>query len=350
MESEKTKGIKITREETEKTRKFLIKKQLIRSDLKIKKDENFNYIPIKKLTNDIEDFEIVEIIFEKQKTKYCSYKDYLSIDKKLKNKLPNSYDIIGNIILIKLSDELIKYQKIIGEALIKTNKNIKTVCRIDPVSGELRTRKLSIISGDKNTISIHNEFGLKYYIDVSKAYFSPRLANERKRISELVKKDEIIVDMFAGVGPFSIIIAKYSNPKKIYLVDKNKYAIKFAEKNILINNVLDKIEVLNIDAKNIEKYMLKNNEKADRIIMNLPFSAFNYFTNALKIAAYDAIIHYYDILNEDEINDRINELYKIAKNNKFNIKNIEIRKIKSYSPREFYIGIDITAKKIADVA
>ena len=345
MESEKTKGLKIIQKETEKMRQYLIKKNLIRFDLKIIKDQKFSFIPIIKMTDEIKDFEIVEKNFEKQKQKYNSYKDYLSIEENIRKKLPNSYDTIGKIILIKLTSELFKYQKIIGEALIETNKNIKTVCRIDPVSGELRTRKLTIIYGDKNTLTNHNEFGLKYNIDISKAYFSPRLANERKRISELVKKDEIIVDMFAGVGPFSIIIAKYANPKKIYLIDKNKYAIKFAEKNILINNVLDKIEVLNIDAKNIERYMLKNNEKADRIIMNLPFSAFDYFTNALKIAADDTIIHYYDILNEDKIKNRIHELYKIAESNRFNIKNIGIRKIKSYSPHEFYIGIDITAKK-----
>jgi tRNA (guanine37-N1)-methyltransferase len=350
MKTEKSKGIKIKHIETEKTRKFLIRKKLIRSDLKIKKDEKYCYIPIKKIIKEIKNFEIVEKKFEKQKEKYFSYKDYLNFPDNIKKKLPNSYDIIGEIILIKLPSDSLKYKNLIGAALIKTNKNIKTVCLIDPVSGELRTRNLSIISGDKNTSTIHNEFGIKYYINLSKAYFSPRLANERKRISKLVKNNEIIVDLFAGVGPFSIMIAKYANPKKIYLIDKNKYAIKYAKKNILINNVLDKINILNIDAKNIERYILKNKLKADRVIMNLPFSAFNYFENALKILADNAFIHYYDILKNEKINDRINYLKRISEKNGFKIKKFKIRKIKSYSPREFYIGIDITAKKIADVA
>ena len=165
MKSEKTKGIKITREETEKTRKFLIEKQLIRFDLKIIKDQKFIFIPIIKMTDELKGFEIVEKKFEKQKQKYNSYKDYLSLDKNIKKKLPNSYDTIGKIILIKLTSELFKYQKIIGEALVKTNKNITTVCRINPVSGELRIRKLTIIYGDKNTLTNHNEYGLKYNID-----------------------------------------------------------------------------------------------------------------------------------------------------------------------------------------
>jgi len=203
---------------------------------------------------------------------------------------------------------------------------------------------LSIIAGDENTKTLHNEFGLKYYMDINKVYFSPRLANERKRISNIVKKDEIIVDMFAGVGPFSIMIAKYSNPKKIYLIDKNKFAIKFAKKNIMINNVIDKIVTLNIDSKNIKKYL--KDDKVDRIIMNLPFSAFNYFEKALKIAANNVVIHYYEILNDEYIDNRKNELKYIAEKEGFNIEDLKIRKIKSYSPHEFYIGIDITAKRM----
>ena len=60
---------------------------------------------------------------------------------------------------------------------------------------------------------------------LKETYFSPRLANERKRITSLVKPGETVVDMFAGVAPFSIMIAKYANPKIIYAIDKNKDAI-----------------------------------------------------------------------------------------------------------------------------
>ena len=96
--------------------------------------------------------------------------------------------------------------------------------------------------------------------------------------------------------------------------------------------------------------MLEKKINANRIIMNLPFSSHKYFNNALKILAEEGIIHYYDIINDDEIINRIDYLKKISKKNNFNIKHFDIIKIKSYSPHEFYIGIDITAKKIADVA
>jgi len=229
--------------------------------------------------------------------------------------------------------------------LIKSHKNIRTVCRIDPVSGELRTRKLSITSGEKNTKTVHKENGIKYNIDLRKVYFSSRLATERMRITEKVKTGEIIVDMFAGIAPFSINIAKYANPKKIYAIDKNKYAIEYAKQNIKINNVLDKIEVIHSDAKNVYKIINAENEKADRIIMNLPFSAISFLPYAFKISNNKTIIHYYDIIKDEEIDDRIKELRSIAIDNNYKIINLNIKKIKTYSPREFYIGIDITAKK-----
>lgn len=288
---------------------------------------------------------------KKNKTKPKSYKEITHIPEKLKQELPTSYDIIGDIILIKLSDKLLKYRKEIGRSLLGVNKSIKTICLIKPIAGELRTRNIEIISGEKRTYTTHKEYGLKFDLDVSETYFSPRLATERKRITSLVKKGENVVDMFAGVAPFSIMIAKYANPKIVYAIDKNNYAIKYAQKNIKKNNVLDKVEIIKSDAKKVHNILDQHGVKADRIIMNLPFSAFLFFPYALKIAANNCVIHYYDILNENAISERVENLKKIAEKNRVILTNMDIRRIKTYSPREFYIGIDITAKKVdADVA
>jgi tRNA (guanine37-N1)-methyltransferase len=138
------------------------------------------------------------------------------------------------------------------------------------------------------------------------------------------------------------MIASYSNPKIVYAIDKNKFAIDFLKQNIKKNNVLDKVEALNIDSKDIHKNI---SCKADRIIMNLPFSAYNFFKYALKIANKICVIHYYDILSDDKIQNRIKDLKKIAINSGFVLSNLDVRKIKTYAPREYYIGIDIIARK-----
>ena len=339
----KTTCIRVQLKQAEKLRKYLSEKNLLRNDLKMSRDNEFVYFPVKNTPRELDSYKIIRKEFEKRKSKPRSYKEIISIPDKLKNELPTSYDVIGDMILIKLSKNLLRYQKEIGKSLLESNKNIKTICLTEPITGELRTRNIKVITGEKRTITTHKEYGLNFVVDVKKTYFSPRLATERKRVANLVKTGETIVDMFCGVAPFSIMIAKYAEPKIIYAIDKNKEAIKFAKQNIRRNNVLDKIEVIGADAKEIHK-ILQNN--ADRIIMNLPFSAYLFFEYALKIAQNCSIIHYYDILKEEKIQKRVDELKKIAEENKTILTNLDIRRIKTYAPREFYIGIDITAKKM----
>lgn len=356
----KSYAIKVPIKYAQEIKLILNKKNLRNNNCKLKKDKHFIYFPIinfdskkdisanKKLNN----LKIILDNFEEYEKKIKTYKENLDIPKNLKKYLPTSYDIIGNIALIKLPTELLEYKTNIGESILKSKKNIETICLVKSIEGELRTRNIEIISGKKQTKTIHKEFGLELFVDVKYTYFSPRLANERKRIASLVKRGETVVDMFTGVAPFAVMIAKYSKAKTIYGVDKNKKAISLAKQNIKINKVVDKITLFNDDSKNIGEILEKEKKVADRIIMNLPFSAHDFFTYALDIISENCVIHYYTIIKDDEIQNTIKNLKKIAKIKNVNITNYNTNKIKSYSPREFYMGIDITVKKskFADVA
>lgn len=338
-------GIQAELIQAEKVRKYLSENNILRTDLKISKDDSFIYFPIKEISKELNSYTTIEREFEKRETKPKSYKEIVAIPDNLRHELPTSYNIIGSIILIKLPESLLKYQKEVGESLLKTNKNVKTICLTQPVSGEFRIRDIKVIAGENRTETTHKEYGLTFNVDVKKTYFSPTLATERKRVATLVKQGETIVDMFAGVAPFSIMIAKYADPKVIYAIDKNEDAVKFARQNIKRNNVLDKIEAIHTDAKEICRILNQKNAKADRIIMNLPFSAHVFFTSALEIINDNGTIHYYDIQKEEKIQERIDGLEKTAKENRVVLKNLNVRKIKTYAPREFYIGLDITVRK-----
>jgi tRNA (guanine37-N1)-methyltransferase len=344
LETELTFGICVEPKDAEKIRKYLSEKKLLRNDLKIERDSKYIYLPITEIPKELSSYRVVERDFEKREVKPRSYKEIISIPETLRPLLPTSYDVIGDIILIKIPKTLLRYREEVGESLLRSNSNIKTVCLTQPITGELRTRhQVKVLAGEKRTTTVHKEFGLKFHVDVKNTYFSPRLATERRKVATLIKNGETIVDMFAGVAPFSIMIAKYSHPRIIYAVDKNEKAVEFAKQNIRANNVLDKIEVIHADAKEI--HMLVS-EKADRIIMNLPFSSHLFFPYALKNAKDRCTIHYYDILKEEDIEDRIGELKETAVENGYALTNLDIRRIKSYAPREFYIGITITAEKM----
>lgn len=347
MTKKKTKALCVPLTEAEPVRRFLKEQHLLREDVKIVKEGTSIFFPITNTLENLPSYPVVIKSFEVRTQKPHCYKDLLRLSKKLSEDLPTSYDTVGSLILIKLPQSLIQYHKRIGNALLETHKNIRTVCLVDPVSGELRTRNITIIAGENQTLTTHVEYGLTFHVDVAATYFSPRLASERKRVAAQVKPGEIVVDLFTGVAPFAIMIARYAQPKVVYAIDKNREAIALAKQNVKQNHVLQTVEVIYADAKDAEKIIPT---KADRIIMNLPFSAYNFFSVALSIAAPICKVHYYDIIREEDIKGRITALKKIAKTQGYILAEVSIHKIKSYAPREFYIGLDITATTHADVA
>jgi tRNA (guanine37-N1)-methyltransferase len=347
MTKKETLGISVRLKDAETVRHYLNKQGLLRKDLQVIKEEEYLYFPVLEIPKGLRNCKQVMRAFEERKQKPQSYKELVSLPEPLHGILPTSYDIVGDIILIKLAEDLRPYRHVIGEALLRTHRNVHVVCRVNPVSGELRTRDVEVIAGEHRTVTTHTEYGLSLSVDIQATYFSSRLSSERKRIADLVQPEETIVDMFAGVAPFSIMIARYAAPRIVYAIDKNKEAVKFAEHNVRQNHVLDKVEVIKADASQVATIVP---QKADRIIMNLPFTAHRFFSTALSIANATCMIHYYDILNEDAIPERICDLNTIASSQGFNLSNHMVHRIKSYTPREFYIGIDITARKRADVA
>jgi tRNA (guanine37-N1)-methyltransferase len=160
------------------------------------------------------------------------------------------------------------------------------------VSGTYRLREFEVIAGERRTATVHKEFGCEYYVDVAKAYFSPRLSHEHKRVAELVQKGETIVDLFAGVGPFAILIAKIVEAVKVYAVDINPDAVEFLKRNIRLNRVEKQVFPILGDARQVVDDKLSG--VADRVIMNLPEKAEEFVDVACKATKpKGGTIHYY---------------------------------------------------------
>lgn len=211
--------------------------------------------------------------------------------------LSNSYDIIGDIAIIRIISNFSSISKEIKNfsySIMKSNKNIRTVLlQSGSIKGSFRVRKLIYVSGEKKTYTIHKESNCLFSVDVKKCYFSPRLSYERSRIVKEVKPNERIVNMFAGVGCFSILIAKSVESAKIYSIDINPAAIYFMEKNIQLNRVYNKVVPIEGDAKTLLEN--KFQRMADRVLMPLPEKAFEYLSSALlSLKKSGGWIHYYD--------------------------------------------------------
>jgi tRNA (guanine37-N1)-methyltransferase len=173
------------------------------------------------------------------------------------------------------------------------HREVKSVWRqTSAVSGDYRLRQLEFLLGERKTETIHREHGCRFKIDLEKAYFSPRLSYERTRVAKLVQPGEVILNMFAGVGCYSISIAKHSKPLKVFSIDINPVAIHFLTENSRLNRVADVVVQIQGDAKDVINTRLLN--VADRVIMPLPERAYQYLDSALSaLKPTGGWLHYY---------------------------------------------------------
>lgn len=202
-----------------------------------------------------------------------------------------AFDFIGDLAIIRVPEDLHGKLEIIGKSLMKLNKSIKGVwAQVGPVEGDYRVRKLIHIAGEERSTTIYHESGCRFELDITKVYFSPRLAHERLRIAELVRDGETVFNMFAGIGTFSIIISKKKSDVTVHSSEINSSAYQYMIRNIEINKVKNKVIPYLEDACNVSK-MLQG--KIDRVIMPLPERAIEFFGCAAKSLKGNGWIHVY---------------------------------------------------------
>ena len=210
----------------------------------------------------------------------------------------SAFDQVGDIIIVRIPDSLLSKKKIIGETLLEQVKTAKSVFyQSSSVEGEFRTRNLEILAGENKTETEYKEFGCRFIVDVEKAFFSPRLSTERDRIADLVQEGETVINMFGGVGMFSIIVAKRKKCT-VYNIDINPVAAKLCEKNIELNKLKGKVISINGDAAKIIEDQLQ--DKGDRVLMLLPERSDEFLNSAISSTKNNGIIHYYSHIHADE--------------------------------------------------
>jgi tRNA (guanine37-N1)-methyltransferase len=208
----------------------------------------------------------------------------------------NSFDIVGDIAIAKLPGQTRETALALAKAILNRHRNVKTVlAQESKVTGEFRLRRLVCIGGEAKTHTVHKESGCCFSVDVESCYFSPRLSSERLRIANLVQPNEVVVNMFAGVGCFSILIAKRAPTATVFSIDINPNAFAFMKENIRLNRVYNKVTPLLGDAKSIVETRLS--ACADRVLMPLPEKAYDYLpvaVSALKPSGGWLHVHFFE--------------------------------------------------------
>jgi tRNA (guanine37-N1)-methyltransferase len=212
--------------------------------------------------------------------------------------------------------------------ILASRPSLHTVlCAASDVSGEYRTREFEVLAGIPTTRTDVIEYGHRFTVDLSTAYFSARLSSERQRLLEQMGDHETVLDMFAGVGPFAITLA--ARAALVVATDINPQAIKLMLVNLAQNHTKNVLPVL-ADAHHLPAIIPL---KFDRIVMNLPLSGSAFLSDGFRLCIPGGIIHFYSLVSkEGEHNDCIKEL---------GAEIIAERVVRSYSPGQWHAVYDV---------
>jgi len=238
--------------------------------------------------------------------------------------------MIGDIAIVKTKDpELVKQLK----------SKARSIVYIKSIETEKRLPKIEVLWGDENLKTIHKELGIKYVIDLSKVMFSRKNFKEKQRLQKIVHKDDIVVDMFSGIGYFTLPVAPFV--KKIYAMDINPTAISLLIEAIKVNKFKNIVPIVSDN----RKIRLRN--VAHRVLMGYIFDTEAFLDRAIKFARDQAIIHFHRLFNRNMTEKDIKEFIMSQEALK-NLKNVEIlsiNKVKNYSPTKIHYVVDIKIKK-----
>jgi tRNA (guanine37-N1)-methyltransferase len=262
--------------------------------------------------------------------------------------LPRSFDIVGDIAVLEFASEVIAFEQQIAGAILEVHPNVKAVfAKTGPITGTERIRPLRHVAGEDRTETVHREFGCSFKVDLAHVFFSPRLSTEHQRVARQVAEGERVVDMFAGVGPFSILIAKTVKDVKVDAIDSNPIAAKLIEENAGTNRVESKIHVHAGDAKDVVRQL---GHSTTRVIMNHPSAARDFVDAACTaLALSGGIIHYYTFAKgEDSELKARTELSEALKASEWEIgKILGVRKAREVAPMNWQVVVDAEVSQVS---
>jgi len=276
---------------------------------------------------------MVETPLEKIK-KSLSY----NISLKLTNFLPEKWEKIGDVLIIKLNENLNSYREEIGKTYSEV-LHCKTVLDdVGGISGIYREPNVKLLYGSKDTETVHRENGIRYKLDAQKIMFSSGNMDERLRMAKISNKNETVVDLFAGIGYFTLPMAVYSKPKKIFSCEINPVAYGYLCKNIVLNHVTSIVQPLHGDNR-----IIAPKNVAERVIMGYFDDTEKFLPTAFGcLKNYSGFIHFHNVCSDELFPETpLIIVEKTADKYKRNVELIASRVIKSYAPGVSHVVLDI---------
>lgn len=213
---------------------------------------------------------------------------------------PNSWAVIGDVIMVRFGD--CDRREAVAEALLELHREAETVIARGDIVGEHREPEIEVVAGAGDTETIHTEHGTRYALDLSRVMFSPGNKHERARMGEVVEPDERVLDMFAGIGYFTLPMARAG--AHVTAVEKNPAAFQHLMENVQLNDVSGQVELLLGDCREVVEMRVEAGEpQFDRVVMGY-YEAHEYLDTAMAAVAPGGTVHMHEATPEAVLWDR----------------------------------------------
>lgn len=243
---------------------------------------------------------------------------------------PKSWAVIGSVILATF--EGCPREREVGEALLELHGGADTVLAREGISGEHREPSVRAVAGAGNTETVHTEHGTKYALDLSKVMFSPGNKAERARMGEVVEAGERVLDMFAGIGYFTLPMARAG--ARVTAVERNRVAFRYLLENAVLNGVEERIDAYRADCRDVEV------QGVDRVVMGY-YEAHAYLPAALEALGDGGVLHMHEATPEAELWERpVSRLREAAENAGKDAEILDERRVKSHSAGVAHVVVD----------
>ena len=332
-------AIVVPRADAELAHRWLKESGRLRGDLRVRRTGDTVAFPVSGPTEvPIATAQQLELEFDAIPDPLPSdYRELLELPEELVPLLPRSFDVIGDVVILRVPGALEPYRGAIGDALLRFVPGARVVADDRGVRGTARIRELVRLAGSGDFRTVIRENGLSFAVDLGRAYFSPRLGREHARVAAMARAGERVYDLCCGVGPFGITIASRAPVREVVLVDSNPAAIELARENLRRLGGSVPISAVEADLATF----LATAVPADRVVFNLPHEGIKYATQVVAVVARGGTLHYYEMMERSERPARVAALIReLPPKGAWTC--VEDHIVHPYSPGSDLVGLTLT--------
>ncbi len=334
----RSRALLVPRARGEELRRALAAGGLLRTDLPILREGDSLALPLTEGRDPPAGLgEIVEREFAvRGPVAPADYRSLLDLPPDEAERLPRSFDVIGDVVLVRIPDDLASRAPEIGRALLEFVPGARIVGSDEGVHGPDRRRTIRRLAGSGGWRTRHRENGIQIEVDVELAYFSPRLAREHARVAAAVLPGDRVYDLCCGVGPFALTIAKEARAIHVTAVDSNPHALELLRRSLARAAFSVPVDVVE---GRVEEFA-RAAPPVERVILNLPLEGIKYLPSVARTVARRGHLHYYEVVPRDQLEGR-GEAVVHAIGSPGEWRELEEHVVHPYSPMADLVGFEL---------